>query len=300
MGRVQGVPHPFPYQGSKRQLASQIVACIPSRSKRLIEPFAGAAAISIASAHLCRVEKFWINDLHDPLVQLWRAIITEPESLANKYADLWNEQSGRERLYYNDVRDWFNTDHEPHCFLYLLARCVKAAVRYNGKGEFNNSPDNRRLGMHPETMRANLLHTAALFQNRIELTCSDYREVLAKVRRTDVVYMDPPYQGVCASRDNRYCGAVEFDEFAQALAELNRKGVPFIVSYDGRTGNKAYGRRLPDELSLIHHEVSAGRSTQATLLGRSHETVESLYLSPSLAELLPGTPTQLRPVPTLF
>ena len=177
---------------------------------------------------------------------------------------------------------------------------MKAAVRYNGKGEFNNSPDNRRLGMHPETMRANLSETSALFRNRVELTCADYRDVLAKARRTDVVYMDPPYQGVCATRDNRYCGAVEFDEFADALAELNRKGVPFIVSYDGRTGDKIYGRRLPDELNLIHYEVSAGRSTQATLLGRSHETVESLYLSPGLADLLPGTPAQLRPMPTLF
>ena len=81
MGRVKGVPHPFPYQGSKRQLASQIVACIPSGSDRLIEPFAGSAAITLASAGLHRASRFWINDLHAPLADLWRAITTQPDRL---------------------------------------------------------------------------------------------------------------------------------------------------------------------------------------------------------------------------
>src|SRR5437588_10922330 len=66
-------------------------------------------------------------------------------------SDLWLEQAGQEREYYDQVRDRFNESNEPHHFLYLLARCVKAAVRYNGEGKFNNSPDNRRLGMRPAT-----------------------------------------------------------------------------------------------------------------------------------------------------
>jgi hypothetical protein len=33
---------------------------------------------------------------------------------------------------------------------------VKAAVRYNATGEFNQSPDNRRMGALPETMRAHI------------------------------------------------------------------------------------------------------------------------------------------------
>ena len=37
---------------------------------------------------------------------------------------------------------------------------------------------------------------------------------------------------------------------------------------------------------LAHIEVHAGRSTQATLLGRDDDTYESLYLSPALAKAI--------------
>ncbi len=43
-------PHPIPYQGSKRRLAAAILAHAPSGVRRLIEPFAGSAAISLAAA----------------------------------------------------------------------------------------------------------------------------------------------------------------------------------------------------------------------------------------------------------
>ena len=46
---------------------------------------------------------------------------------------------------------------KPEYLLFLLAKCVKAAVRYNAKGEFNQSPDKRRLGRNPAMMRDDIL-----------------------------------------------------------------------------------------------------------------------------------------------
>ena len=37
------LPHPIPYQGSKRNLADQIMRFYPDDFDRLIEPFAGSA-----------------------------------------------------------------------------------------------------------------------------------------------------------------------------------------------------------------------------------------------------------------
>ncbi|MHB1422235.1 MAG: DNA adenine methylase [Gemmataceae bacterium] len=302
MSAVPGVPQPFPYQGSKRQLAKQIVACLPSETKRLVEPFAGSAAVSLAAAHLRRAHRFFLNDAHEPLIKLWKKIVAEPEDLAKQYKSLWQEQSGQEREYYDLVRQQFNESNEPHFFLYLLARCVKAAVRYNGNGKFNNSPDNRRLGMRPETMGQNIRHASALLRGRVRLTCQDYRATLREVNAEDVVYMDPPYQGVCATRDHRYCSGVTFDSFVESLDELNRRGVAFLVSYDGRTGDKVHGRSLPAELDLVRLDVKVGRSTQATLLGRKDNTVESLYLSSRLLARLGTVPDCLKnePEPSLF
>ena len=70
------------------------------------------------------------------------------------------------------------------------------------------------------------------------MTCQDYRETLDEATPEDVVYMDPPYQGVCATRDHRYCAGVHFDTFVDSLNDLNRRGIAFLVSYDGRTARK--------------------------------------------------------------
>ncbi len=198
------VPQPIPYQGSKRGIASQILPRLPEKIERLVEPFAGSAAISIAVASRRGASKFWLNDAHKPLMDLWKAIIDTPEKLADSYEYLWNEQLGNEREYYNQVRERFNQSHEPADFLYLLARCVKAAIRYNSKGEFNNTPDNRRKGAKPSEMRSRLLRTSLLFSNRVRFTSYDYKSVLKNCTMCDLVYMDPPYQGVCKNRDPRY------------------------------------------------------------------------------------------------
>lgn len=277
------VPHPIPYQGSKRILADAILARMPQSFGRLVEPFCGSAAISLAARYRRMTAQVWLNDAHKPLADLWRTIIDRSKQLSAAYARLWNEQLGREREYFDVVRDHFNRDHQPEHFLYLLARCVKAAIRYNTEGHFNNTPDNRRLGAKPSEMHWRITSAAELLGPKTLVTDCDYREVLAQCKRGDVIYMDPPYQGVCETRDTRYAPKVDRLEFCEALAELNRRNAMFLVSYDGRCGERRYGQPLPADLELTHLELCAGRSTQATLLGRDHVTYESLYLSPSLA-----------------
>ncbi|MEK6238822.1 MAG: DNA adenine methylase [Planctomycetales bacterium] len=291
-------PQPIPYQGSKRLIAPAIMEHFPAAFSRFVEPFAGSAATSLALATTDQDDsrdehpsddsrddenRFWINDGNDPLIRLWKEIIDSPEVLADEYSRLWNDQLGREREYFDFVRDRFNAEHAPADLLYLLARCVKAAVRYNARGEFNNAPDNRRKGARPPTVRRRVLQASALLRGRTRLTSWDYQRVLAEAGASDLVYLDPPYQGV-GGRDTRYLPKVDHDEFCDELAKLNRRGVMFAVSHDGRTGTKTYGQLLPSSLNLKRLELRAGRSAQATLLGRDDVTFESLYLSPALIE----------------
>ena len=280
------VPHPIPYQGSKRKLAPIILQHFPGRVSRLVEPFAGSAAISIAVAARGSADSFWINDAHSALVQLWEEIITRPELLGSRYTFLWNAQLGQERKYFDVIRDRFNVHHEPADFLYLLARCVKAAVRYNSKGEFNNTPDNRRKGARPSEMHRRISCASSLLRGRTQLTSWDYKNVLSDCTEDDLVYMDPPYQGVCGRRDQRYQPRFDHSEFCDDLSELNSRNIMFALSYDGRTGGRGYGEPLPESLGLTCLEVPAGRSTQATLMGRTDLTYESLYLSSALTSSL--------------
>ena len=291
MGRQLTLPQPIPYQGSKRQIADAILRHFPETVTRIVEPFAGSAAISLAMAARGKSESYWLNDAHSSLIELWRSIIDRPDALTDRYSFMWHDQLGRERTYFDHIRGRFNKEYDPADFLYLLARCVKAAVRYNANGEFNNTPDNRRKGARPEEMRRRILFASSLLRNRTRLTSWDYKSVLGQCTDQDLVYMDPPYQGVCGDRDSRYLPTVARDEFCDHIAELARMRIMFAVSYDGRTGDKTYGEPLPDSLGLTHLEIQAGRSTQATLLGRNDITYESLYLSPELAKLGMGRKT---------
>lgn len=276
------IPQPFQYQGSKRQLASAILGNLPGSIGRLVEPFAGSSALSIAAAAKGRARAFWLNDLNAPLTALLEAIISDPESISCAYRAVWKDRKDLGTEYYSEVRDRFNKSKDPVLLLYLIARCVKGAVRYNSEGGFNQSADKRRLGIHPDRLRENLLAVSCLLRGRTAVSARPYVEVLQEVSPEDVVYLDPPYQGVCTGRDSRYAANIEYDSFIEALRDLNARGVPFALSYDGRTGSKSYGQPLPLDLNLALVELDAGVSSQATLLGREEQTVESLYLSPSL------------------
>lgn len=287
------IPHPIPYQGSKRNLAKYILPFFPPEIKTLFEPFSGSAAISVAAAAHRKAPRFYLNDVNKPLIALWNEIINNPNDIAAQYERLWLEQQGNERKYYDVIRDNFNKTKRPDYLLYLLARCVKASVRYNANGDFNQSPDNRRLGRNPQQMKDDIVAVSKLLQSKTTLTSADYKEVLKKATSKDLVYMDPPYQGVCATGDPRYFSGIDFTEFMLELRKLNEKDVPFILSYDGRTGKKSYGQNLPEEFGMYRLEIEAGRSTQATLLGRDDVTFESVYLSKNLVEKLHLPPTEV-------
>jgi DNA adenine methylase len=286
------VPQPFQYQGSKRMLAPVILKFLPAKFRRLIEPFAGSAAITLACVARSRAANYWINDFNKPLAELLNLMINRPEELADTYAGLWKEEASDALEHFYSLREQFNRTQSPSVLLYLLARCIKGAVRYNNEGLFNQSPDKRRLGTHPETMRQNIMGVSMLLRGKTVVTAHDFRDVLASAESTDVIYMDPPYQGTSGERDSRYLSGLSFDEFVVALDTLNSRGLRYVVSYDGRTGDKSFGEPLPGYLGLQHIEVEAGRSTQATLLGRADETFESLYLSPTLAAEVGAAPAR--------
>lgn len=280
---MKSIPHPIQYQGSKRNLASAILRYFPKDISYLIEPFAGSAAMSIASAASHQANQFIINDYNKPLAELLEMIVQHPVEVATQYEKIWVEQHDNSVEHFYKIRDEFNREHNPVHLLYLMSRCIKGAIRYNSDGQLNQSPDKRRLGARPETMRSNIFGVSNLLKNKAKFYSLDYREIVEKAKPTDLVYMDPPYQGVCGNRDSRYFSGINHNEFVMTLEELNAKKISYIVSYDGRRGDRVFGEILPSFLNLTHLELDAGRSSQSTLLGLNEVTYESLYLSKSLS-----------------
>jgi DNA adenine methylase len=278
------VPHPIPYQGSKRNLAEDICGLFPKKVDTLFEPFAGSAAVTIYAARHGLARRFVIGDSLPELISLWQAIIEKPDNTATKYETIWRGHIDGGPDYFNQVRERFNSDRDPVDLLYLVARCVKNAVRFNRHGRFTQSADKRRLGTQPAKMGEAIKAVSCLLKGKTELFCGDFTATIRAAGPRDLVYMDPPYHGTTYGRDKRYFAQLEREALVNGLADLNSRAVPFLLSYDGMSGNVVYGEPLPDHLAMRRLLIEAGRSSQATLNGRHEVTVESLYVSENLVD----------------
>jgi DNA adenine methylase len=279
------IPHPVPYQGSKRRLAPLIAPHIPDGTQTFFEPFAGSAAMTLHAARHGLARRFVIGDSLLDIVKLWRGIVEHPEETAARYRAVWSGQPRDDADYFNRVRARYNRGRDPVDLLYLICRCVKNAVRFNARGEFTQSVDRRRLGMHPDRMRAAVAGTSRLLRGRVEFRHGDWLQTTADAGGRDFLYLDPPYLGTSIGRDKRYHRQLGQAELIEGLGQLRARGVRFALSYDGSTGGRHYGPPLPDHLGLTRLLIEAGRSSQATLAGRDELTVESLYLSPGVVAL---------------
>lgn len=292
---MKKAPHVIPYQGSKRKLAGEILSYMNFEIDTLYEPFVGSGAITLAAAANQKAKKFVVADKLEPLTELWQLIINNHETLIEKYSKRWNEQLSDPATYYKKVRDDFNKNKSPSDLLYLVARCVKNAVRFNSSGEFNQGPDNRRLGLKPDKLKREATLMSKLLKDRIQIISGDFRDAISKATPNDLIYMDPPWQGTSGKRDPRYAYLLNLDELIEELENLNKRNIPYILSFDGTCGDKTYGAMLPEHLKLKKVGINAGRSSQATLLGRNDVTIESLYLSPALISKTQSTQHEKTP-----
>lgn len=280
---MSNIPHIIPYQGSKRKLAQQILDQIRfNRIDTFYEPFAGSAAITIAAAANNIASRYVIGDKLDALAQLWEIIINEPEKLIDEYSHHWNKQRSNPKEYYFSIRDYFNKTQSPTDLFYLIARCVKNSIRFNPVGEFNQSPDNRRLGMRPDKLTKQVLATSHLLRGKTQVFSGDFQDTIENAKPNDLIYFDPPWGGL--TQNPRYAYQLDYEALIKELERLNNRSVPFLLSFDGKCGSRSYVKKLPEYLDLSKISLDAGRSTQATLLGRNEVTFESLYISPALRE----------------
>ncbi len=223
--------------------------------------------MTIYAAHHGRADTFVVADSLEPMVALLRSIVETPDATVARYRTVWEGHRDGGPGFFNEIRERYNEDKDPIDLLYLICRCVKNAVRFNKDGKFTQSVDKRRLGMHPDKMQNAVVGVSSILRGRVRFRVGDWRDTLADAGPGDFVYMDPPYLGTSVGRDKRYHEQLAPQAPAAGLEDLRRRSVPFALSYDGMTGDRAYGPPLPGELGLTRLLLHAGTSSQATLSG---------------------------------
>jgi DNA adenine methylase len=278
------VPSLIKWTGSKRSLAPKIMEFRPNY-KRYFEPFLGGGSMLYLAATSGSVA----SDVYKPLIELWKLIQNDPNQVIDNYriqSKLLHQEldsiDHKSLLstknipnYFYMVRDRFNSLQDPLDLNFIMRTCVNGIVRFNTKGDFNNSFHLSRRGMEPDRFQKNVILWNQAIKD-VLFVCQDYKVTLDQSKKGDFVYLDPPYAG----NNQRYIDNLEVTSFFNTLESLNKRGVFWALSFDGSRGDKDLIHDVPESLYKRHVLQKSGNSAVNKVLNGPLELVsESLYLN---------------------
>ena len=259
------------WSGSKRAQSDKIKAFFPASFGTYYEPFIGGGSMLYA----VNPEKSVCGDLCKSLIDLWKEIRDNPNELAKGYAVRWLKLQEEGYTAYYSIRYDFNENRSPCDLLFLSRTCVNGLIRFNSKGEFNNSFHYSRPGIRPDSLKKIILDWSSRIQGT-DFLAGDYTETTSEAKAGDIVYLDPPY----FHTKGRYFGSIDFNRFLKYLEDLNKRGVKYLLSFDGKCGNDDYIVDFPKDLYKRHELLPSGNSTFKKVLGKETKNVlESLYIN---------------------
>jgi DNA adenine methylase len=263
--------NPVKWSGSKKSQAKQILEHFPSSIHTYYEPFLGSASVLFELINSdIDVQNYVASDICSPLVDIYRMIQQRPEELIQAYKNNWETLQSFGQSYYYDVRSRFNEEPNPEDFLFLTRTCTNGLIRFNQKGEFNNSFHFSRKGIHPDKLEKIIRHWSEKIQN-VTFLHVDYKELSPK--ENDFIYLDPPYFGT----KGMYYGTINYNELWNWLSESPAR---YALSFDGKQGEIDRTHDVPKELYSEHHYIHSGISSFRRLKNKGAvDVTESLYVN---------------------
>jgi len=245
------------WTGSKSYLAKQIISFFPDFSGTYYEPFLGGGSILLN----LRPSNAMGSDIDKNLIHLWNKLKNEPFSLLKEYKCHYFNLK-KERKYYYEIRERFNSNKDPSDFFFLLRTCHNGLVRYSRKGDFNSSLHIGRKGMSPELVRRLLLKHLPQIR-RTEFIHSNY------LGKNDFIFFDPPYEEI--EKGSIYNGSFDHNELFQRLKNLNERGVKWALTYGASP--------IPKEIYSYKKDLKKSNSSFSRLKGKESIVREQLYLN---------------------
>lgn len=242
--------------GSKYRVAGEIVRYFPTEFRTFVEPFLGSGALmaTLAPARGLGGDRF------GPLIEIWRALASDPETLKHWYALRWNRIAvlGKKAAYAECLAN-YNRRPNGADFVFLCRACYGGVVRFRKADGYMSTPCGTHDPISPQSFAARV-DAWHLRLRHCEFVHADYRDLMRRAAFGDLVYCDPPY----AHSQTILYGAQEFD-LADLMAEVaacKQRGVKVALSIDGFKKSGA---------SQCHIDIPGGLFEQEILIdcGRS-------------------------------
>lgn len=236
------------WAGGKLRVIERIRATLPA-GRRLVEPFAGSAAVSLNTDY----DAYLLADSNPHLIELYRVLQRRGPAFVEACRAFFGATHNDPEVYYR-LREEFNnpaTDPERRAalFVYLNRHGYNGLCRYNASGLFNVPFGRYKRPYFPEREML-AFHARA---DRAEFLCADFETVMTATVAGDVVYCDPPYVPLSASASFTAYSAGGFSaadqgRLARVAGECAARGVPVLISnHDRPEVRRAYrDARLED------------------------------------------------------
>lgn len=242
--------------GNKQRFAGEITRFFPVDFNKFYEPFIGSGAIAATVAP----RNGFGSDVFSPLIEIWQALINNPDELVNWYADRRNRIGQEEKVkVYETVKASYNSNPNGADFLFLSRSCYGGIIRFRKADGYMSTP----CGVHDPISVGSFTKRVKEWYGRmknVEFAHMDYQDAFDMAKYGDFIYCDPPYSH---SQSILY-GAQNFSlvKLLEKIDEAKSKGVKVALSIDGNKKSGDYICDLPIPINLFEREiyVSVGRS----------------------------------------
>lgn len=238
------------WAGSKRKLIPELSRFWNNSYNRYVEPFAGSACLFFNIAPKAAL----LGDINKDLISTYEEI---KNNVDNVLMELKTLKRSKEDYY--KIRESYNqklsSTKKAARFIYLNRFCFNGLYRTNSLGKFNVPYCGDERGSMPDET---VFRKCAKILQSADLHAGTFDQVLKKLKRSDFVYMDPPYSVRSGEIFNEYDRSKfsrdDIKLLRSWMIELNERNISFLVSYaDSEESN--YLRK-----GFHHKQVSVRRS----------------------------------------
>jgi len=283
---------PYPWQGGKSRIADAVWQRFGD-VQNYVEPFFGSGAVLLARPHEPKTET--VNDLDCYLANFWRAVQSEPDTVAH-YADwpvneadlqarhLWlvRQSEFRERM--KNEPDYYDPKIAGWWVWGLCAWIGTGWCRQRGDGCAKQLPHlgNAGMGVHqklPNLGNAGIIEWFSALADRtrrVRVACGDWTRVLGPSvtwrHGTTAVFLDPPYD----AGNSDYSVGTRCSSDVRAWAIANGSNPKMRIALCGYEGE----HDMPHEWECLPWKVKGGYGNQRKYGSNNNSHKERIWFSP--------------------
>ena len=240
------IKSPLNYSGNKYRMLEELLEVFGGGISTFLDVFGGGGTVGVN----VKATKIIYNDSISHIPRMYQAI---QELGAEKAFELVNgvveeyELSKTNEKGFLKLREDYNNGKNKWYHLYaLITNSFNYQLRFNQSGGYNSSFGRNRSHFNPRLKKRFKLFSKRINNLNIQFLNKDFRELdYSKLKKGDVVYLDPPYfLGNAVYQDSAKKGkgwSLQDDlDLFDVCDKLNEEGVKFVMSNAFRLKGKEH------------------------------------------------------------